>query len=146
MAEKFEGGCLCGAVRYQHGGEAMVVADCFCEDCRRSSGTSHCTHMALPTDGFKVTGETSAYARPADSGNVVTRHFCGTCGSAVYSTNSAMEGMTFVRVSSLDDLNAVEPQMTVYASRAPKWARIDDSKPVFQVIMEGGAETVLKRD
>ncbi len=146
MADKLEGGCLCGAVRYVANGAPIVVADCYCVDCRKSSGTSHCTHVAMGSDGFKLSGKVSSYSHPADSGNSVTRHFCGTCGSAIFSTNSAMEGMTFVRASSLDDLDAVEPQMTVYASRAPKWARIDESKPVFQIIMEGGPETVLKRE
>lgn len=30
-----------------------------------------------------VTGETTGYARPADSGHVITRHFCPSCGSPV---------------------------------------------------------------
>lgn len=144
MADKLEGGCLCGAVRYSALGPPMIVGNCYCVDCRKSSGTSYCTHVAVGADGFELTGEVSRFDKAADSGNVVTRCFCGTCGSAVYSTNSGMPGMTFVRASSLDDLDAIEPQMTVYASRAPKWAQIDESKPVYQVIMEGGPESVLK--
>lgn len=50
--------------------------------------------------------------------------------------------MTFIRVSSLDDPDAVEPQMTVYASRAPAWAPLDRSKPVFDEMPEGGPQAV----
>ena len=76
-------------------------------------------------------GELSFFDKPADSGNVVSRGFCPVCGSAVYSTNSGMPGMIFVRASSLDDPDRVTPSMTVYASRAPAWAIIDEQRPSF---------------
>ena len=119
-----EGGCLCGAVRYT-AGEPMVCGHCHCVDCRKTSSTGHATHVMVAGDGFSVEGPLSSYARPADSGNTVTRYFCPTCSSAIYSTNSAMPGMRFVRASSLDDPDAVEPGMVVYASRAPAWDRIE---------------------
>ena len=51
--------------------------------------------------------------------------------------------MTFLRVSSLDDPGAVTPQMTVYASRAPAWAPLDRTKPVFDTMPEGGPQAVM---
>lgn len=146
MADGFEGGCLCGAVRYKSKTAPQLVGDCYCVDCRKASGTSHCTHAAIAEDAFALTGEVKFYDRPADSGNMVSRGFCPTCGSAVYSKNSSMPGMTFVRVSSFDDPNLASPQMTVYASRAPVWARVDSSHPVFQEMMEGGPQAALSRD
>jgi len=143
MEGMIEGGCLCGAVRYQVVGEPMMVGNCYCTDCRRASGTSHATHVVFPETAVTVTGEVSAYASPADSGNLVTRTFCPTCGCAIHSTNAAMPGMIFIRASSLDDPDSIEPQMTVYASRAPKWAAIDHGKPVFAVMPEGGPQSVM---
>lgn len=125
-----EGGCLCTAVRYSavapNGG-----GHCYCVDCRKASGTSHCSHMIVPEDGFSVSGEVRFFDKPSDAGNTVSRGFCPSCGSAVYSTNSAMPGMLFVRASSLDDPELFEPRMTVYASRAPGWTRIDEALPAF---------------
>lgn len=132
MSMTIEGGCLCGAVRYRVQETPAVVGDCYCVDCRRSSGTSHCTHVMVSDAAFSSTGEVSFYERPADSGNVVRRGFCPTCGSALYSTNGAMPGAVFLRASSMDDLDLVTPMMTVYAARAPKWAHIDRSNPVFE--------------
>ena len=124
------GGCLCGAVRYSakehHGG-----GHCFCEDCRRSSGSSHCSHMIVRGDQFDVQGEVRFFVKPADSGNQISRGFCPNCGSAVYSRNSAMPGMLFVRASSLDDADRFEPGMIVYRSRAPKWSAMDPDLPAF---------------
>ena len=125
-----EGGCLCGAVRYT-ATEQTGGGHCYCNDCRRSSGTSHCSHMMVPEDGFSVSGDVRFFDKPADSGNVVTRGFCPTCGSAVYSRNSGMPGMAFIRVSSLDDPAVFEPAVIVYTSRAPDWARMDDALPAF---------------
>ncbi|MBX3480405.1 MAG: GFA family protein [Caulobacter sp.] len=146
MTRTLTGGCLCGAVRYQAAAEPQMVGDCYCVDCRRSSGTTHCTHAVFVAEAVKVSGAVSRYERAADSGNLVTRAFCPRCGSAVYSTNAAMPGMIFIRASSLDDLEAVAPGMTVYASRAPSWARLNTDGPVFQEMVEGGPQSVLQGD
>jgi len=127
----FEGGCLCGAVRYVSSAPAVAAAHCHCIDCRKSSGTGHCSHMVVPADAFSVTGPTTVYSRAAASGNVVHRHFCPTCGSAVYSTNDGMAGMVFPRASSLDDPEVSHPQFVVYASRAPSWDHVDPDLPAF---------------
>lgn len=128
------GGCLCGAVRYEGHAEPMVTGHCYCEDCRRSSGTTHCTHAMLPAATVTFTGATSVYDRPADSGNVVSRHFCPACGSPIYSTNAGMPGFVFLRASSLDDPGQVTPQMSVYASRAPAWDILDGALPAFPLM------------
>ncbi len=117
----FTGGCLCGAVRYECNAEPVMSAHCYCEDCRRSSGTSHCSHVVVPKAALSVSGDYATYDRPADSGNIVTRAFCGTCGAAVFSTNSGIAEMIFPRASSLDDLEVCQPSMAVYTSRAPSW-------------------------
>lgn len=132
---KFTGGCLCGSAKYQVEGDVMIAGDCYCVDCRKSSGTSHGTHVALPDDKFEATGNVTTYDHPADSGNVVSRSFCPTCGSALYSTNSGMPGSVFLRASSLDDLDAITLGMSVYTSRAPKWARINPDAPSFPDMM-----------
>ena len=124
------GGCLCGAVRYS-AQEQQGGGHCFCEDCRRVSGSSHCSHMIVPEGRFEVAGELRFFEKPADSGNQVSRGFCPECGSAVYSRNSGMPGMVFVRASSLDDPDRFEPGMIVYRSRAPKWSTMDSGLPAF---------------
>ena len=144
MTQALEGGCLCSSVRYSANAQPMMVGHCYCVDCRKSSGTSHCTHAVVPDASFSMSGEIKYYERPADSGKLVTRGFCPACGSAILSRNSGMPGMTFIRVSSLDDPEAVEPQMTVYAARAPSWAVLDRARPVFDIMPEGGPESAMQ--
>lgn len=132
MAVVFSGGCLCGAVRYESTSEPTVTGHCYCVDCRKTSGSGHCSHVGLPDAALRVTGEVKFYDAPADSGNTVSRGFCPTCGSAIYSTNSGMPGMAFVRASSLDDPEVFQPQMVVYAGRAPSWDHMDPALPSFE--------------
>ncbi len=143
MSEGFTGGCLCGAVRYKSTADPRVVGHCHCVDCRKSSGTGHCTHLVIPEDAFKVSGDVKFYDRPADSGNVVGRGFCPTCGSPIYSKNSGMPGVVFPRASGLDDPDVITPQMVVYTSRAPAWDIIDPALPSFPEMAEGGPKKVI---
>ncbi|MCG8689570.1 MAG: GFA family protein [Minwuiales bacterium] len=127
---EFSGGCLCGAVRYQ-GRDPMGGGHCHCVDCRKASGTGHGSHMWLSQDAFTVTGEVKFYESKADSGNTVGRGFCPTCGSAIYSTNSAMPGLVVLRASSLDDPEVFEPQIVVYAAKAASWDPVAQGLPTF---------------
>ncbi|MDP3746310.1 MAG: GFA family protein [Phenylobacterium sp.] len=131
MPTPFTGGCLCGAVRYTCDGTPMMAGHCHCEDCRRSSGTGHSSHLAVPEESVTLTGEAKGYVRPSDSGNPVTRAFCPTCGAPVFSTNTAMPGLIFLRASSLDDLEVFQPQMHVYRMRAASWDAASEGVPVF---------------
>jgi hypothetical protein len=137
MTKAITGRCLCGAIQYSSTGEPMMMGHCHCEDCRRSSGSGHSSHLAVPESGVSMTGVPKGYARPADSGHMVTRYFCSACGSALYSTNDAMPGMMFIRASSLDDLEVFKPQMHVYASRAASWDRPGADVQVFEIMPPG---------
>lgn len=144
MPDMLKGGCLCGAVRYEASASPQIVGHCYCVDCRKTSGTGHATHAVLPEASLVVKGDVKFYDRPADSGNIVSRGFCENCGSAVYSRNSGMPGMAFLRASSLDDPDAVFPSLIVYASRAPRWDKLDDALPAFAEMPEGGPQKVME--
>ena len=134
MTSAFQGGCLCGAVRYESKVEPVMAGHCQCADCRKSSGSGHCSHLAIPRDAVAVTGAVTTYNRPADSGNIVSRAFCPACGAPVYSLNTAIPHLVFIRASSLDDLEVFKPQMIVYASRAASWDYIDPKLPSFETM------------
>lgn len=138
MASKFTGGCLCGAVRYESQADPVMAGHCHCADCRKSSGTGHSSHLAVPKPSLVVTGEVTLFDRPADSGNVVSRAFCPTCGAPVYSLSPAMPDMIFLRASSLDDPEVFRPQMVVYTKRAPSWDHMDSQLPSFVAMPPGG--------
>jgi len=134
MTVLFTGGCLCGSVRYTCNAEPAASGHCQCNDCRRTSGTGHSSHLAVPDNAVANTGEVTVYERRADSGNLVRRAFCPTCGSPIYSTNSGMPGLVFLRASSLDDLEVFKPRLVVYTMRAASWDFVDPKLPGFETM------------
>jgi hypothetical protein len=111
---------------------------CHCEDCRRASGAGHSAHLLVPETSVTVTGEVKGYQSAADSGNIVERFFCPTCGAAVFSRNPrAMPGMIALRASSLNDLEVFKPQMHVYVGRAASWDARDADLPTFEKMPPG---------
>jgi hypothetical protein len=138
MTARFGGGCLCGAVRYESRVDPLMAGHCHCADCRKSSGTGHCSHLVAPGPSVTVTGRVTIYDRPADSGNIVSRAFCPVCGTPIYSLNGAMPDLIFLRASSLDDPEIFKPQMVVYTKRAPSWDHMDSRIPSFSTMPPSG--------
>lgn len=144
MADGFTGQCLCGRVRIESTAAPQMCGHCHCIDCRKSSGSGHSTHVVVMADAVTVSGEVRLYDHPADSGAVVTRAFCATCGCPAYSLNSAMPGMIFVRASILDDPDVAKPSMIVYASRAPIWDVMDPALPSFATMPAEGPQATIE--
>ncbi len=129
MSTSIQGGCACGAIRYECSSEPLMAVHCQCRQCQRDSGTGHASHMAFPEQALRVTGEPTFFEQKADSGNIVARGFCSTCGSPVLSRNSGMTDMLFVRGGSLDDPSLFKPQMVVWASAGQPWDHMDPALP-----------------
>lgn len=124
------GACLCGGIRYQISAEPGPSRVCWCRDCQRisSNGT---VNVLFPSDAITITGLPGRYDKTADSGNTVTRRFCPTCGSQLFSDSSGRPGLTVVRVGTLDDPSAVTPTTNIWVASAPKWACVDQALEQF---------------
>lgn len=90
--QAYTGGCACGAIRYEIAAEPVMAGHCQCRDCQRDSGTGHASHMAFPRAAAHLSGKANFWDHAAESGNVVSRAFCPTCGAPVFSTNNNMPG------------------------------------------------------
>ena len=54
-SDRFEGGCLCGAVRFVATGQPKGVAWCHCESCRKHSGAPVSVFVAYERTAYTVT-------------------------------------------------------------------------------------------
>jgi len=129
--KSFAGGCLCGEIRYEITAEAGPSRICWCRDCQRisSNGT---VNVIFPSDAIKVSGSPGKHVKPADSGNTVTRRFCSSCGTQLFSDSSGRPGLTVVRVGTLDEPSAVKPTTNIWVASAPSWACVDPSLEQFK--------------
>jgi hypothetical protein len=55
MNDKFEGGCLCGAIRFIATGNPKGVFWCHCQSCRRHSGAPVSVFIAFERNAYTVT-------------------------------------------------------------------------------------------
>ena len=49
-----QGGCHCGAVRYESDGKVMRFVNCHCPDCRKLSGASYASVLVVESVGFRI--------------------------------------------------------------------------------------------
>jgi len=123
MPARFEGGCRCGAVRYECTGEPMFAGHCHCRDCQYASGGAFSTVVLVPAAAFRVReGEPRRFDVVAESGSTVSRYFCPTCGTPLYSALGGRGPLVAVKAGSLDDPSWVRPAMEIWTDRAQPWA------------------------
>ena len=77
---EYEGGCLCGAVRFRAAGPASNATLCHCTSCRRAAGAPAVAWVTFPASRFTLTrGDPVRYR----SSPLVIRTFCGRCGTPI---------------------------------------------------------------
>ena len=126
-----EGGCACGAIRFEIEGPLMGSGACHCRACQYASGGAPAYLGIAPTAGFKVTkGTPKRYVSTGDSGGDVVRNFCPDCGTSLFTelTNSSI---TPVKLGALDDPSSYAPGMHFYVSEAQPWHHITPGVPTF---------------
>ena len=123
------GGCLCKAVRYSVSAAPIVTRSCWCRVCQYIGAGSGTVNTGFPSEALKVSGELHEYVMSADSGNVMHRRFCPTCGTHVLTGSEARPHLVFVRAGTLDDPEPARPQLTIWTASAPSWACFDERIP-----------------
>ncbi|AQV99285.1 hypothetical protein BJN34_36020 (plasmid) [Cupriavidus necator] len=129
---EIQGGCLCGAVRYESADTAITSVVCHCSQCQKQSGSAFSINLVVPAAGFRVIASALAtYHDVGDSGLAVLRHFCTRCGSPVYSELDANPGVVAVKAGTLDDPSRVHPQLHMWRDSAQPWVEIADDAVCF---------------
>ena len=124
-ATEFEGGCLCGAVRYRLTASNAVVDYCHCAMCRRWSGAPVSAWAQVPVNQFHLTtGEAAAFA----SSEHCRRHFCARCGTSLYMSDDASRSIGLM-LGTLDNPEALVPAAHGWQSQQLSWLALADNLP-----------------
>ncbi len=110
--EIHEGGCLCGAIRYQTQGEPMRVTLCHCRYCQRATGAATMINANFEAAAFRLTrGTPTVYDhRSEGSGKLLHIHFCARCGTKLYMTFERFPGYVGLYSGSFDDPAWIRPE------------------------------------
>jgi hypothetical protein len=132
MSQTWNGGCLCGAVRYRAEVDDPTSMSCYCRDCQRATGSACATFFGVSLQKLGIQGPVRGYAKAGDSGREVKRFFCSECGSPLYSVVEVVPGMAWVKTGTLDDPNVVAPKINIWTRSRSTWAPIDPKLPAFE--------------
>ena len=130
----FQGGCACGAVRYRLTSAPMIVHCCHCRDCQRQTGGGFAVNALIETDRIEMSGEDPvAIAMPTDSGRPHDIYRCRTCGTAVWSDYGRRPALRFVRATTLDDPDALPPDVHIFTRSKLPWVGLPQGVPAFDI-------------
>jgi hypothetical protein len=115
-----QGGCLCGAVRFEITAPFISAGYCHCTHCQRRTGTGSSANVRVRQDGFRLlAGEEQLRAFKPPTG--VPKLFCGTCGSALFSGEPLTDEQVAVRLGALDRDPGIRPQFRQFVGSAAPW-------------------------
>ena len=86
--------CNCGAIRIEARGQPARVGLCHCTTCRKASGTPFTASGIWGATDVTVLGDTASW-----KDSTVARHFCPSCGSAVF---GAFDGVIAIGLGAFD--------------------------------------------
>ncbi len=134
MSDGFEGGCACGEVRYRLKTGPMFVHCCHCHDCQRQTGGAFAINALIESDRIELlSGEPRPIRMPTDSGGVHDIYRCPTCQTALWSDYGGRPQMRFVRASTLDDPEAMSPDVHIFTRSKLSWVGLPADVPAFDI-------------
>ena len=124
----FEGGCLCGAVRYRIERRFLNAMHCHCQMCRKAHGTAYSTHVIVRPGQLEwLCGR--ELLEPYESSKGAYREFCSRCGTHLLVHGQTGDETLAIPAGTLDG----GPELTIlghmyFAERVP-WAGVSDDLP-----------------
>lgn len=127
MTEPLEGGCTCGSVRYRLASGPMIVHCCHCRDCQRKSGSAFAINALIEADRVELLkGRPEPRPQPTASGRPLDDYACAQCGTSVWSDYGRREVLLFVRIGTLDDPDALSPDVHIFVRSKQPWVVLPD--------------------
>ena len=126
MAQRYEGGCLCGEVRYTVEAEPINERICHCRLCQKAIGAAFNARLLFHIDDVLLTGPVAT----VNSSPALERGFCPHCGTTIFSRREGA-GIMGLTSGSLDDPSLFRPQMHIFTSSRQPWVRLDDGLPQY---------------
>ncbi len=114
----YEGGCLCGAIRYRSTASPVRGVICHCSMCRKHSGAPILAFVHFPSATFSWLKEEPARYR---SSQFAERGFCPRCGSTVTMHEEILADRAQIAVGSLDEPERVRPDDHVWTKDQIVW-------------------------
>jgi hypothetical protein len=122
----FEGGCLCGSIRYRIAGAPRSSSVCFCRSCRLASGAPSVAWFVVGIDQYTLlSGQPTTF----ESSPPVTRSFCAKCGTPLAYQHNDDPNAIELTTATLDDPQGFPPSREIWHSQRVAWAASNPTIP-----------------
>jgi hypothetical protein len=126
----FEGGCLCGSIRYAIDRKYLNALHCYCSMCRKAHGTAFSTHVGARRDQVRwLTGESLLTVYESSPG--ASRQFCVRCGTHLLVLGQAGPDIAGIPAGTLDGDPPIHITGHMYAEDRVSWYHIADDLPQY---------------
>ena len=132
-----DGGCLCGAVRYEVHGPMRGVVNCHCDMCRRLHGAFGAFTKVENADLSLVEQSGLAWY---ESSEKARRGFCRRCGASLFWQPAGMQ-TTSIAAGSLDQPSGLSSIGHIFAAEKGDFYDIADDLKQFQGSAGGEMDT-----
>ena len=106
MTDKREGGCLCGAVRFEAILDDQNTNLCHCRDCQLNSGAPYGCFTNVKADKFKWLSEPDGSRTETNDAH---RRFCTKCGSSLNWESIKYPNSMAISTACFDDASGLVP-------------------------------------
>src|SRR5437899_1198745 len=132
-----QGGCACKAVRYTLTASPLIVHACHCRDCQRITGSAFVINIWIEKK-FVEPGPVApqSFRLSGGSGRPHDVFFCGACGTYVWSYYHPAGNSLFVRAGTLDDPQAVKPDVHIFTRSKVPWLELPADARVFETFYD----------
>ena len=128
-----QGGCACGALRYEVTAAPIALYACCCAACQTLTGAAFSLAMPLMRETFRVTqGEPACWNRVADSGRTIPQRFCAACGTRLFTEPPLSPQTVTLRPGTLDDTSWLVPAAAFWTRSAQPWTVFPDGALLYE--------------
>ena len=119
---QIDGQCHCGAVTYQAEIDPERVSICHCTDCQKLTGSPYRVTVICSGDQISMTGRPAKiYAKRGDNGRMRFQHFCGECGSPLFTSGEGGPDDWGIRWGSIRQRAELRPGRQIWCRSAVAW-------------------------
>ncbi len=129
------GGCACGSVRYRLAADPLIVHACHCRDCQRITGSAFVINLWIEKPFVELIGATAPKSSrlAGGTGQAHDVFFCERCGTYVWSDyHGAPNDAYFVRAGTLDEPQAVAPDVHIFTRSKLPWLELPKDAKAFR--------------
>ncbi|WP_346836832.1 GFA family protein [Microbulbifer sp. SAOS-129_SWC] len=104
----------------------MRISICHCLACQRRTGSVFGVQARFPTEQLVVVGRSREYQRSAESGNILSSHFCPECGATLLLKLDIEPQLIGVPVGAFADPDFPAPPASIYEEYRHPWVPLPE--------------------